>query len=58
MPELPEVETTIRGLEPVLLGRRLVRVEARRADLRRPFPPDLRQRLTGAIVTRLDRRAK
>jgi formamidopyrimidine-DNA glycosylase len=58
MPELPEVETTVRGLVPVLEGRRLVRVEAKRADLRRAFPPDLRQRLTGATVTGLGRRAK
>jgi formamidopyrimidine-DNA glycosylase len=58
MPELPEVETTVRGLEPVLKGRRLARVEARRADLRRAFPPDLLQRLTGARVTGLGRRAK
>ncbi|HEX8365878.1 MAG TPA: bifunctional DNA-formamidopyrimidine glycosylase/DNA-(apurinic or apyrimidinic site) lyase [Allosphingosinicella sp.] len=58
MPELPEVETTVAGLRPVLEGRRLVRAETRRADLRRAFPPDLRQRLTGAVVTRLGRRAK
>jgi formamidopyrimidine-DNA glycosylase len=58
MPELPEVETTVRGLVPVLEGRRLVSVEARRADLRRAFPADLRQRLTGATVTALRRRAK
>jgi formamidopyrimidine-DNA glycosylase len=58
MPELPEVETTVRGLVPVLEGRRLVSVEARRLDLRRAFPPDLRRRLTGARVTRLGRRAK
>jgi formamidopyrimidine-DNA glycosylase len=58
MPELPEVETTVRGLVPVLEGRRIASVETRRADLRRPFPPDLRQRLTGATVTSLDRRAK
>jgi formamidopyrimidine-DNA glycosylase len=58
MPELPEVETTVRGLVPVLEGRRLVTVEARRADLRRAFPPDLRQRLTGATVIGLCRRAK
>jgi formamidopyrimidine-DNA glycosylase len=58
MPELPEVETTVRGLEPVLKGKRIAAVEARRADLRRPFPPDLRQRLTGACVTALGRRAK
>src|SRR3569623_1987885 len=58
MPELPVVETTVSGLVPVLEGRRLVRVEAKRADLRRAFPPDLRQRLTGATVTTLGRRAK
>src|SRR3954469_3314506 len=58
MPELPEVETTVRGLVPVLEGRRLVRVETRRANLRRAFPADLRQRLTGARVTGLGRRAK
>jgi formamidopyrimidine-DNA glycosylase len=58
MPELPEVETTVRGLRPVLEGRRLTNVEARRADLRRPIPLDLRQRMTGATVTALSRRAK
>jgi len=58
MPELPEVETTVAGLRPVLLGQRLVSVEPRRADLRRAIPVDLRQRLTGAIVTGLSRRAK
>lgn len=58
MPELPEVETTVRGLESVLLGRRITAVETRREDLRRPFPPDLRQRLTGATVRSLGRRAK
>ena len=58
MPELPEVETTVRGLEHVLKGRRIRRVEARRADLRRAFPKDLGQRLTGAQVTSLGRRAK
>ena len=58
MPELPEVETTVRGLRPVLEGQRLALVEPRRGDLRRAFPPDLRQRLTGATVLRLGRRAK
>ncbi|HEX8839679.1 MAG TPA: bifunctional DNA-formamidopyrimidine glycosylase/DNA-(apurinic or apyrimidinic site) lyase [Sphingomicrobium sp.] len=58
MPELPEVETTVRGLEQVLKGRRIARVEARRADLRRALPVDLGQRLTGARVTDLRRRAK
>jgi formamidopyrimidine-DNA glycosylase len=58
VPELPEVETTVRGLEKVLLGRRIERVELRRGDLRRAFPPGLGQRLTGARVTSLGRRAK
>jgi len=58
MPELPEVETTVRGLRPALDGRRIVRVNLHRADLRRPFPADLRQRLTGARVTGFGRRAK
>ena len=58
MPELPEVETTIRGLTPVLEGRVITRVLLRRADLRRAFPHDLGQRLTGARVTGLSRRAK
>jgi formamidopyrimidine-DNA glycosylase len=58
MPELPEVETTVRGLERVLKNRRITRVEARRGDLRRSFPKDLGQRLTGAEVTGLGRRAK
>ena len=58
MPELPEVETTVRGLSKVLKGRRIERVEARRPDLRRALPVDLGQRLTGARVTDLRRRAK
>jgi formamidopyrimidine-DNA glycosylase len=58
MPELPEVETVVRGLRPLLLGRRLYAVIARRADLRWPLPPDLGQRLTGATVTDIGRRAK
>jgi formamidopyrimidine-DNA glycosylase len=58
MPELPEVETVRRGLEPVLVGARLRRVEARRPDLRFPFPQGFVQRLTGARVERLERRGK
>jgi formamidopyrimidine-DNA glycosylase len=58
VPELPEVETVRRGLEAVLLGKRLVKVEVRRPDLRWPLPPDLAQRLTGRRVTSLRRRAK
>jgi formamidopyrimidine-DNA glycosylase len=58
MPELPEVETTVRGLALVLQDQLLTRVEPRRADLRRAIPVDLRQRMTGARVTGLSRRAK
>jgi formamidopyrimidine-DNA glycosylase len=58
MPELPEVETTVRGLATVLAGDRLVRVAVNRPDLRRPFPIDLVQALTGARVVALGRRAK
>ena len=58
MPELPEVETTVRGLARFLEGERLTRVAVNRADLRRPFPPELVQALTGATVTGLARRAK
>jgi formamidopyrimidine-DNA glycosylase len=58
MPELPEVETTVRGLRPVLQGARIARVTLRRGDLRRPFPQGLGQALTGATVTGLGRRAK
>jgi formamidopyrimidine-DNA glycosylase len=58
MPELPEVETVRRGLEPALIGRRIVQVELRRKDLRFPFPVDFRQRLEGATVENLSRRAK
>jgi len=58
MPELPEVETVRRGLSAVLAGARLVHVEARRPDLRFPLPEGFGQRLTGARIERLDRRAK
>jgi formamidopyrimidine-DNA glycosylase len=58
VPELPEVETTVRGLARFLEGERIARVAVHRADLRRAFPPDLAQALTGARVTGLTRRAK
>jgi len=58
MPELPEVETTVRGLARILDGALIVHAETRRADLRRPFPVDLVQTLTRATVTGLGRRAK
>lgn len=58
MPELPEVETVRRGLEPALTGRRIERAEIRREGLRWPFPPRLAERLQGARVERLRRRSK
>jgi len=58
MPELPEVETVRRGLEPALKGRRLSKVRINRPDLRFPFPQDFAKRLDGATVERLERRAK
>jgi formamidopyrimidine-DNA glycosylase len=58
MPELPEVETVRRGLQPVLEGARIVKVEARRPDLRFPLPKGFAEILTGRHVTGLGRRAK
>ncbi len=58
MPELPEVETVRRGLVPVMEGRRILRAEQRRPDLRWPFPERFAERLTGARVERLRRRSK
>lgn len=58
MPELPEVETTVRGLAGYLEGERIARVTLNRPDLRRPFPKDLVQAMTGARVIALARRAK
>ncbi len=58
MPELPEVETVRRGLEPVLAGRRIAKAEVRRKDLRWPFPDGLAKRLTGRRVEGLRRRSK
>jgi len=58
MPELPEVETVRRGLQPVMEGARIAKAEARRGDLRRPLPKDFVKRLEGRTVTGLGRRAK
>lgn len=58
MPELPEVETVMRGLKPVLEGRRIAKVELRREGLRFPFPADFAKRLEGRRVEGLSRRAK
>jgi formamidopyrimidine-DNA glycosylase len=58
MPELPEVETVRRGLQPVMEGVRFARVEARRGDLRWPLPKDFAARLENQKVEGLGRRAK
>ena len=58
MPELPEVETVRRGLQPVMEGFRIVKLEVRRKDLRFPFQRDFVERLAGQFVTGLGRRAK
>lgn len=58
MPELPEVETVRRGLQPVMEGARLARVELRRKDLRFPFPQRFSERLAGKRIVALGRRAK
>ena len=58
MPELPEVETVRRGLEPVMVGQLFQRVEQRRSNLRFPLPERFAERLTGQHVETLGRRAK
>ena len=58
MPELPEVESLRRELAPHVRGARIGEVVLRRSGLRRPFAIDLAERITGATVRRLTRRAK
>lgn len=58
MPELPEVETVRRGLEPAMQNARFLKVEARRKNLRFPLPRNFVERLEGSSVTGLGRRAK
>ena len=58
MPELPEVETVRRGLEPVLENARIEKVETRRPDLRFPLPIGLSECLAGRRITGVARRAK
>jgi formamidopyrimidine-DNA glycosylase len=58
MPELPEVETVMRGLRARLEGRRIVKAQINRPDMRWPFPKELVERLTGATVLGFRRRAK
>lgn len=58
MPELPEVETVRRGLSPVMDGKQVLRLEVNREDLRFPFPDRFVERVQGATVLRIGRRAK
>jgi formamidopyrimidine-DNA glycosylase len=58
MPELPEVETTRRGLEPLLVGQRIRGAVVRNRRLRQPVPRRLPQLLAGATVRSLARRGK
>ena len=58
MPELPEVETVMRGLMPAMENRKIMRADVRREGLRWPFPPLFANRLSGARVEGMHRRAK
>ncbi|EJT84487.1 formamidopyrimidine/5-formyluracil/ 5-hydroxymethyluracil DNA glycosylase [Pseudomonas putida S11] len=58
MPELPEVETTRRGIAPHLEGQRVSRVVVRDRRLRWPIPEDLDVRLSGQRIVSVERRAK
>jgi formamidopyrimidine-DNA glycosylase len=58
MPELPEVETVMRGLAQALQGKRVVRLDLARPDLRDAIPPDLAGRIENRRVERFSRRAK
>src|SRR4051812_11059414 len=58
MPELPEVETVRRGLEPAMTGKKITRVDTHREGLRVPFPANLKALIEGRKVSHLSRRAK
>ena len=58
MPELPEVETTRRGIAPYLIGRRVLGVTLRRSDLRWPIPAAISELLPGQRIDAVERRAK
>ena len=58
MPELPEVETVRRGLSPAMQGKRIEKLEVNRPDLRFPFPERFRERVEGARIVHMGRRAK
>ena len=58
MPELPEVETVLRSLAPVLEGRTIVKAKVNRPDLRWPFPENMAERISGQKISKLWRRSK
>ncbi|WP_455198971.1 bifunctional DNA-formamidopyrimidine glycosylase/DNA-(apurinic or apyrimidinic site) lyase [Kaarinaea lacus] len=58
MPELPEVETTRRGIEPLIRGKTVKQVDIRQRQLRWPVPPRLRQVLAGEKIESVNRRGK
>lgn len=58
MPELPEVETVVRGLAGRMTGRRLARLDLHRGDLRAPIPKGLKRKVEGRLIERVARRAK
>jgi formamidopyrimidine-DNA glycosylase len=58
VPELPEVETVRKGLEPYMTGYVIAQADIRRPDLRWPFPENMTARLVGKRVERLRRRSK
>jgi formamidopyrimidine-DNA glycosylase len=58
MPELPEVETVRRSLEPFLVGQTITQVEVREPRLRRPLPSEFARTLTGRVIRAIDRRGK
>jgi formamidopyrimidine-DNA glycosylase len=58
MPELPEVETVVRGIRPRLVGRRVVKLIQRRPDLRTALPARFSERVEGRLVSAVERRAK
>ena len=58
MPELPEVETTRRGLAPHLIGRTVTALDIRQPNLRWPIPRALRTKLPGQRIDAIERRAK
>ena len=58
VPELPEVETTRRGISPLVVGRKISKVSVRERRLRQPVPRNIAATLTGQILLAVERRSK